>query len=318
MNSLKDIAKVLKKAKRIALFTHNNPDSDALGCVFGLYYAFKTMGKEAEIFIKDEIPYVNQRLIDTKLINSGECSPTQFDTFMCCDVSELQRIGCGDNIFNLTNNTIVLDHHITAQLIGKYNHIDASISSCSELVYDLLKLMKVRFNAKILSCIYMGLSADTNSFINANTNAHSFKVAYEIAKFGIDLTTINEVIYKSMSKDEIAFKQYLWNNYKAEKDVAYIVMDYKTLQELKGNNSSCSNFSSKLLSIDKINYAFSLIEKEPGVLSLSMRSRSGYNVRIVAEKFGGGGHTCAAGAKIASKAINKIKKEIVSAIRQSK
>ena len=279
MNSLKDIAKVLKKSKKVALFTHINPDSDALGSVFAMYYALKAQGKEAEIFIKDEISAINKRLVDTKLINTGECNITVFDTFVCCDVSEPHRICSNTNIFNLTNNTIVLDHHITAQLIGKYNHIDASISSCCELVYDLIKLMKVRLNNKILSCVYMGLTSDTNSFVNSNTNEHSFKVAHEIAKSGLDLNVINEIIYKSVTKKEISFKQYLWNNYKTDKDIAYILMDYKTLQSLKGNSTDCSGYSSKLLAIENINYSFSLIEKEPGLMTLSMRSRAGYNGR---------------------------------------
>ena len=316
MNSLKDLAKALKKAKKIALFTHKGPDSDALGCVYAMYYGLKSLGKEAEIFVADEIPCVNKKLVDEKLLNKGECNPAQFDTFMCCDVSEPHRI-CSNvsNIFNLTNNTIVLDHHFTYQLLGKYNYIDASISSCSELVYDLLKIMKVRFNNKILSCVYMGLTADTNSFINTNTNAHSFQVALEIAKAGLDMSFINEAIYKSVSKKEISFKQFLWSHYKQTKDIAYIIVDYKTLTEMGGDANDCSNYSAKLLTIENVNYSFSLIEKEPGIISVSMRCRAGYNVRAVTEKLGGGGHTCAAGAKITSTNFNKIKKEIISIIQ---
>jgi len=317
MNSLKDLAKALKKSNKVALFTHKGPDSDALGCVFAMYYGLKSLGKEAEIFISDEIPYVNKKLVDMKSINIGECNPSLFDTFMCCDVSEPHRIGSNtNNIFNLTNNTIVLDHHLTCQLTGRYNYIDASISSCSELVYDLLKLMKVKFNTKILSSVYMGLTSDTNSFINTNTNAHSFKIAYEIAKSGIDLNPINETIYKSVSKKEIKFKQFLWNNYKTTKDIAYIIIDQKTLTELNGNGNDCSNYSAKLLTMENINYSFSLIEKEPGIISVSMRCRAGYNVRTVTEKLGGGGHTCAADAKIKGTNFNKVKKEIISIIRQ--
>ncbi|MBQ8444406.1 MAG: hypothetical protein IJX25_03545, partial [Clostridia bacterium] len=101
-----------------------------------------------------------------------------------------------------------------------------------------------------------------------------------------------------------------------DKDIAYILMDYKTLQSLKGNSTDCSGYSSKLLTIENINYSFSLIEKEPGLMTLSMRSRAGYNVRLASEKLGGGGHSCAAGAKINATSLNKIKKEVIDAIRQ--
>lgn len=317
MNSLKDLAKVLKKSKKIALFTHINPDSDAIGSVFALFYAFRATGKEVDIFIEDKLPSPNKRIVDETVVKTGECNVADYDTFMCCDVSDLNRLGKYSQVYDLKNNTIVLDHHMTTKLIGRYNYIDASISSASELVYDLLKLMKIKMTNKVLTCIYMGLTSDTGSFINSNTNEHSFKVAHEIARAGVDMNFVNEILFKSVTKKQIGFKQYLWNNYKLEKDIAYIVVDYKTLQELKGDYSDCSNFSAKLIQIENIKYSFSLIEREPGFVSLSLRSRAGYNVRAVAEKLGGGGHICASGAKFQAANITKIKKEVLKAIKEN-
>ena len=316
MNSLKELAKVLKKSKKIALFTHISPDSDALGSIFAVYHALRSLGKEATIFIEENYSDANKHLIDEKLINRDECNSAEFDTFFCCDASSLQRLGKYAENFDLKNNTLVLDHHYCTKYIAKYNYIDASMSSCSELVYELLKVMKVKFNNKMLSYIYMGLTSDTNSFVNSNTNAHSFKVAYELALAGVDMNFINEALFRSVTKTEIRFKQFLWTNYKIDKDIAYVIVKYKDLQELQGDNKDCSGYSAKLLTIDKIKYSFSLVEKEPGVISLSMRSRKGSNVRSVAEKLGGGGHICAAGAKFKGSNLNKIKKEIIQAIRE--
>lgn len=316
MNSLKELAKVLKKSKKIALFTHINPDSDALGSVFAMYYSLQSMGKIAEVFIEDKVPEQNKRIIDEKLINSGECNVHDFDTFLCCDVSDINRLGKYSHVYDLKNNTIVLDHHIATKLIGKYNHIDASISSACELVYDLLKQMKVKMSNKALTCIYMGLASDTGSFINSNTNEHSFKIAHELAAAGVDMNFVNEVLFKSITKKEIIFMQHLWNNYKTDKEIAYIVVDYKTLQALKGDYTDCSNYSAKLLQVEGMKYSFSLVEREPGLYSVSLRSRAGYNVRSVAEMLGGGGHMCASGAKFKSTNIAKIKREILKALKE--
>ena len=318
MNSLKDLAKVLKKSKRIALFTHVSPDFDALGSVFALYYSLKNMAKEPEIFIEEQLSTKQKSLVEEKLINHGECDQTKFDTFVCCDVSDIKRLGAYSSIYEGNNNTIVLDHHLAVQLIGKYNHIDASISSCAELVYDLLKIMKVKFSTKTLSMVYAGLASDTNSFINTNTNEHSFRVAYEITKAGVDTNFINETLFKTLTKTQISFQQYLWNNYKINKDCAYILLDNKTLQSLKGEEGDYSGFSAKLISIQNVKYSFSLVEKEPGVVTVSLRSRKGYDVRSVAEKLGGGGHLCASGAKINTSNLSKIKTEILKAINQAK
>ena len=48
-----------------------------------------------------------------------------------------------------------------------------------------------------------------------------------------------------------------------------------------------------------------------------MRSKIGYDIRIVAEKVGGGGHVCAAGAKFEAKNIQIAKKMILDAMFQN-
>ena len=315
MNSIKEIAKVLKKSKKIAIFSHDRPDYDALGSTYALYFGLKSLGKEVSMFQEENIPETYKTFFDDDFITYGQCDSTDFDTFICCDVSSLNRLGIYASLYNYQNNTIVFDHHITTKLIGKYNYVDASMSSCSEMVYDLLKMMKVHFSTKILSYIYIGLSSDTKSFINNNTNEHSFKVAYEILKFGVDTTKINDILYRSIAKKEVDFQKYLWNNYKIEKNIAYLTMDNKTLQSLGGDFDMCSGFSGKLIKIEGIKYAFSLIEREPGIISLSMRSRAGYNCRSIAEKLGGGGHFYASGATIKSTSFAKVRKEVIKTIK---
>ena len=62
IKEIKQIAKLLKKAKKIALFTHINPDCDALGSTFGLYYALKQLNKKVDIYSKDPFTAVEKIL----------------------------------------------------------------------------------------------------------------------------------------------------------------------------------------------------------------------------------------------------------------
>ena len=45
-----------------------------------------------------------------------------------------------------------------------------------------------------------------------------------------------------------------------------------------------------------------------------MRSKKGYDVRVIAEELGGGGHICAAGAKFEAKNIQEAKKRVLDAM----
>lgn len=311
MNSIKEIAKVIKKAKSIAIFTHISPDFDAFGSAYSLYYSLKEYGKNVEIFSKDKLNS-HQRLLFEDIINSGNCKENNFDLFICVDVSSLKRLGDYAHLFeNKNNNTMVIDHHITDESFCKYNHINHDRSSCCELIFEILIALKCKLNSKIASYLYAGLSSDTSSFQNSGTKINCHIVAMQLMKLGADIHKVNQVLYETRTLKEIMFKKYLWNNYKTYKDCAYCVVDNKSLTELKGKKADCDSFSRSLVSIEGINRSFSLIEEKEGVFNLSMRSKSGYDVRTIAEKVGGGGHTCAAGAKFEAKNINTAKKRIL-------
>lgn len=317
MNSIKEVAKVIKKAKSIAIFTHVSPDFDAFGSSFSLYYALKDLGKNVELFSKEK-PISNQKLLFEDIINNNNVNESNFDLFICVDVSSLNRLGDYSNIFaNKNNNTLVLDHHYTNENFWKYSYIDNKRSSCCEIIFETLTALKCKLNNNICSYLYAGLSSDTSSFQNSNTKAGSFVTASKLIELGADVNKINQILYQTKSLKEVSFKKYLWNNYKIYKDCAYCLVDYQSLTEMKGKKIDCDTFSHSLVSIEGVNRSFSLIEQEKGVFNLSMRAKAGYDVRIVAQNFGGGGHIGAAGAVFKEKNIQTAKKKILDIIFKS-
>jgi phosphoesterase RecJ-like protein len=54
-----------------------------------------------------------------------------------------------------------------------------------------------------------------------------------------------------------------------------------------------------LLAVAGVEAAIMFVELEPGVTKVSLRSREPFDVRQVAEKFGGGGHRQASGVTLA-------------------
>ena len=311
MNSLKEILKIIKKAKSIAIFTHINPDFDALGSSYALYYTLKKMGKNVEFFTKEKLNSL-QKLIFEDEAKHTLCDKKNFDLFICVDVSSLNRLGDYSSLFeSKEKNTMVLDHHVCTELIGLYNFINHKKSSCSEIILDVIKALKVKPEPKVASFLFAGLSSDTGSFLNSNTNIDSFKAATKLIEFGADTSLISQSLYETRTLKEIIFKKYLWNNFKIYKDTAYCLVDNLSLTELKGKKSDCDSFSRSLVSIENVNRSFSLIEEKKGIFNLSMRSKTGYDVRVVAERLGGGGHVCAAGAKFEAKNIQTAKKMVL-------
>lgn len=313
-SSFKKLSSVIKKAKSIAIFTHINQDEDALGSSVSLGLALKKIGKNAKVFICDKFTDAQEAIFKKDIISFSSCEPNEFDLMISTDVPSKQRMGKYAEVFCNFNNTIMLDHHTTVDLNPTYYYVDTLSSSCSELSYMLIKAMKIKIDKEIATYIYAGLSSDTSSFINSNVNESSFAVALELLKAGADTTKVNEKLYRMKSKKEVELTKYLWNNYVIKKDCAYCVVSFDTLKQLKAKKTDCDSFSRELVSISGVNMSFSLVEIERGLFSLSMRALSGFDVRSIAAKLGGGGHLCASGAKFTAKDIDEAKDMVLKAV----
>ena len=313
-DSLKKIAKIIKNSNKIGLFTHINPDFDALGSSLSLFYALKLLKKDVHIFIKDNLSASQKLLIDENNIEKN-CEVNDFDLLISTDTPSIERLGDFGDMFKNFPNTIVLDHHVNDNLKGKYNYIDQSMSSCSEISLAIINALKIKLTKNIASLLFMGLSADTNSFINSNTNSNSFISAYQLSLAQAEILKINEIQYRMKSLKEIELEKYLLNNFVLSNGIIYCLMPLKQLEKLDAIKSDCDFFSSKLISIQGANIAFSVIESSPNFYEISLRSKNGFNVRNVATALGGGGHIPAAGAKVNSESIEKVKDNIIEIIK---
>lgn len=314
--SLKYLAKLIKKAKSVAIFTHINPDCDALGSSVPLMLAIRELNKKADVYVEDDLTYSETLIFDQKLLKNGPCNPDEYDLMISTDVPKIKRLGSYGETFVLFQNRIVLDHHKNEDTAGDYCYIDTQLSSCSEISYELIKLLKVKITKQMATYLYAGLSSDTYSFMNTNVNPNSFRVALELLKMGIDVDFINEKLYKTKTEKEVLLSGYLWSNFVKENDIAYCVVDYATFTKLGASKNDCDSFSPELLCIDGINKSFSLVEIEPGCFNLSLRCKRNGDVRSVAEKLGGGGHLGASGAKFNAKNMQEAKQMVLKAFEK--
>lgn len=301
-DDLKKIAKILKTAKKVAIFAHTEPDFDAIGSALALKLALNLINVQAdficsEVQTQTAISFFGTNFATTKF------NENQYDTYISVDNPSKSRCEHA-NVFNSRSNSIVLDHHKNIDLNGKYNYIDTTKSSCCQIVFDFLLKGKYKINETIASYLFAGLSADTSSFINSNTTHESFLAAYKLVLLGANSNKFNQIFYKSTTEKEIAVKKFIYDNYKIQNDIVFCLISYDDMKKLKANKSDFSQVSSELIKLNKANIAFSIVEKEKNIYYVSFRSKIGFPVREIAEKLGGGGHLYACACKIYDDKIN--------------
>lgn len=197
--------------------------------------------------------------------------------------------------------SIKIDHHPFIEEFCDIELIDDKKSSASEMIYGLLKNTKLEINKDIIETLYAGMVADTNRFLFNNSSSDTFKVVSEmINEYDLDITKVYMNLYKRPMA-EVRLFGYMASNMKiTDNGLGYIKIGNDTLNKYHVDSATGGNLINEFNSIDELIVWITATEDvNNNVIRVSMRSR-GPVINKVAEKFGGGGHALASGAKLPS------------------
>ncbi|MBE7049086.1 MAG: bifunctional oligoribonuclease/PAP phosphatase NrnA [Ruminococcaceae bacterium] len=294
MNSLQDIIEALKQADRIAVYTHTNPDGDALGSAFAIKAALSTLGKIATVFLEKPLAE-RYNFLNTGYSLSGE--PSDFDVALALDCGSINRLGQLQNQFIQTGLTLVVDHHYADMPFGDLYYSDPSAAACCELVYELTKALCNELPTPVLTPLYTGLSTDTGHFKFSNVTAKTFTIASELLSAGLEPRFITRQLYDTVKLSKLKFTGalaehvQLFNQGKIGVLLCYdsFLAAYGLLPE------ETEELPNVVLSIEGVEVSIIIKNKEDSKLKISLRCKENIDMAQLAAQFGGGGHACAAG-----------------------
>ena len=130
-----------------------------------------------------------------------------------------------------------------------------------------------------------------------STDARTFEVASVLLKTGIDIVEIYNRIYLKKAKD-LEVNKFILNNYKFDGGIAYYVLKDKDLKSLGISRERGSDFVNILSGIEEYKIWLAVTENTAdNNWRISIRSRD-IEVNKLAQKYNGGGHALASGAKL--------------------
>ncbi len=301
-DSLAKFCEGLKESKSFLLASHVNPEGDAVACVLAMDSLLRRLGKKTIVGCEDPFP---ERLsvLPSKRWNQAKNIPSDrnFDAILVCDCPTLERIGKtfefvkpGMKIFNI-------DHHVTNRMFGTHNYVQPKAAACGEVVYDIFKHFRLPITKDEAICLYVSIVTDTGSFKYGNTSVRCHEIASELIQKGVDVEKINDGLYSIYSLHKIRLYSNLMSKIRTEHhgDVAWVWMSHQDLEESGANYEDMEGFIDFLKYIKNVKYAFFLSENSrPDSIRVSFRSKGNYDASKIAMRFGGGGHTKAAGCTI--------------------
>ncbi len=293
----------IKEYDRIILFRHFRPDGDAMGSTKGLATILKLTYPDKEIYLQ------NSDFSDYLAFLGGEDAPLPDEMYaealgIVLDTGTATRIS--NKKYSLCRELIKIDHHIPLESYAPTEWVEEERSSCSEMIaafYDEFR-EELKINTEAATYIYCGMVTDSGRFRFRDVSPETMRLGGVMLSFGIDTDKLFSNLYLK-DFESFKFEAYAHGKMKiTESGVAYLFVSKKMQKKFGLSGEAASASVSLMDSIRGSLIWLAFIECDDGSIRVRLRSRF-ITINSLAERYGGGGHACAAGATVHSRAEMK-------------
>lgn len=301
--NMKIILEKIKEYDRIILFRHFRPDGDATGSTKGLARILKLTYPEKEIYLQ------NNDFSEYMSFLGKEDEPLPDEAYkdalgIVVDTATQDRIS--NKRYKLCKELVKIDHHIPMESYANYEWVEEERSSACEMIaafYDAFK-DELKIDKEAATYIYTGMVTDSGRFRFREVSGTTLRLAAIMLDQKIDADDIYAHLYTDDFK-ELKFKAYILKKLKMTKNGVVSLFVTKGMKKrFKLSNEEASAVVSYMDSIKDSLIWIAFIEGDDGTIRVRLRSRF-VTVSELAERYNGGGHACAAGATVYSKAQMK-------------
>ncbi|MEN6474769.1 MAG: bifunctional oligoribonuclease/PAP phosphatase NrnA [Syntrophaceae bacterium] len=306
---MKALIEYIQAHTRFEIITHAWPDEDAVGSSTALAYGLERLGKTVRVVYPTAAP--EMLILDAPPKVASAFTP---EISLLVDVSDPGML----KEVRPAGTVAIIDHHRTTTNYGSIRWVEASRSSASEMVFELLRAMDIAIDEAMASNLYMGIFGDTGGFTHANTSLRVFEIASDLVRLGADPHAIASRLKRN--------KPLRWYRILCLALERLIIVDgvyasYLTTHDfeiLGATTQDASGIVEELASLAGADLSILARDGDGETVRCSMRSRHTPAARLTAEAFGGGGHDRAAGFTVPGRAAELIQTIVEEGKRWSK
>ncbi len=305
MIDFEKLKSIILSSSSFLLTTHVNPDADAIGSEIAFYHLLKKLGKKVFIINHSATPYNLEFFNKENVIHKFDESEhkkifNQVDVLVALDFNRADRtVRMEDYLRSSTKLKICIDHHQDPEDFVDHKFIDINYSATGQIIFDLIKKTKiVELDFNIAEPIYAAIMTDTGSFRFDRTTSEVHIIIAELLKLGVNPEQVYDKLYDQSKFSKVKLLGRALNSITlfADNRLGYMVITQKDFDELGAVESDTENFVNYNLSIENVVLGILFIQLKNG-FKVSFRSKGNIPVNKLANEFGGGGHTNAAGTR---------------------
>lgn len=298
----------IKTPQNTAIFSHRNPDGDAIGSSLAMRHYLEAFGHVVHVIFPSEYPKEFEMLPGSNDILIWDLQPEECkhvinnkNLLVFMDFNSLSRIDkLGDFIHGNRATRMLVDHHLYPDIAVDYAFSDTEASSTCEILFQIIKTMgdaDYIHPSTVGKCIYTGIVSDTASF-RYSVSPKILRIAAELVERGVDSSAIQDMIFNSLQEKHLRLLGHCFSNrmeFFPEFRTALIWLsrkDYEQFDIQRGDTEGIVNY---LLGLKDVRIA-AFIHNQPSIVKISLRSKGNIDVQEICQKyFNGGGHKNSSG-----------------------
>ncbi|MDR1686215.1 MAG: DHH family phosphoesterase [Desulfovibrio sp.] len=307
------LEQAFKEARRILIAAHVGPDGDAVGSAAALAHIALHFGLDTRILLDSGGRGVRQATILPAPAVSCCAGLAGFvpDLVIFADCGDAARAGAEmqalieSGVFPGTEGArpriVDMDHHADNPGYGHINLVCPECAATAELVGRFAEYLGLPLAGGMGEAVYLGLVSDTGNFTFSNTSADSLSMAARIVAAGLDVADFTRRTENNWSPARMRLWGKLMSSVTlhAGGAVSCCLVRKAWLDKAGLSADDLEGFSSRLRCLQGVRVGLFVREDAEGKCRVSLRSVGDVDVRVVAARFGGGGHPSAAGATLA-------------------
>ncbi len=320
-----DIVEFLKNHNQYMISGHIHADGDAYAAMVAMHLLVQALGKQSVMVLDDQ--QLDPRFDFLKNFNSivsftedldlsAWLENGQVQATIILDVPGYKRLGKPEKLLPAAEHVLKIDHHPVEDTMGGIDWVNIQSSSTTAMVYDVYKKTEIPIDLDMAKALYTGILYDTGRFSFSNTRAKDYAIASEMVAIGVQPAEITNRVFfeskfgalKTIGKGLASLENFL----NGAVNIIYLKYEDLVGQE-QSEIEELANFS---VAVQGGMVGLFIREIEPGYHKISLRSKSNVDVNQVAKAFDGGGHTRAAGCRIAASKEEVIQKLLAEISKQ--
>ncbi|MFT9849431.1 DHH family phosphoesterase [Aneurinibacillus sp. REN35] len=307
----------------VLIMGHKMPDMDAIGAAIGVLKAVHATQKQGYIVLDESNPAIERLMqeveeheyLDDYFITSDQAlQMVTKRTLVVVVDTHRPSMTIEPRLLNATHKVVLIDHHRRSEEFiadPVLIYLEPYASSTSELVTELLQYQgdNLALDTLEATALLAGIVVDTKSFA-FRTGSRTFEAASFLRRKGAD-TSLVQVLLKEDLTQYIRRSEIVQHTEILGGSIAIATGK----ENEKYGQLLIAQAADTLLTMAGIEASFVVCRRPDDLVAISARSLGDFNVQVVMEQMGGGGHLNNAATQVKDVTVEEAMEQLKQAIK---